>query len=95
MKKTIILFILVLLLSGCVGVKKEQVYRAADNSTLTLYPDNQFIVHYTDGNQTWTGVYQKRGDSIVCTVPIGIAITFTQKENSIIDQYGETWQQIQ
>jgi hypothetical protein len=95
MKKSIIFLILMLLLSGCVGVAKERVYRAADNSTLTLYPDNQFTIFYAIDKQTWTGAYQIRGDSIVCTVPIGIAITFTQKENSIIDQYGETWQQMQ
>jgi hypothetical protein len=90
MKKTIILLILVLVLSGCVGVEKEKVIKSSDNSTITFYPDNHFIVYYTSDNTSWAGTYQIHGDIYEITfAAMGIVQTFKSNETAFVLQTGK------
>ncbi len=93
MNRLSILFILVILLSGCLDVKKEQVYRSPDNSTLTLYPDYTFKVHYMDTGNTWAGKYKIDGNTYELTFDaMGLVRTFTADGTKLIEENGDLWQ---
>ncbi len=92
-KSIIILILILLLLSGCVGVTKEQVYRAADNSTLTLYPDHTFKAHYTDTGNTWAGSYKINNNVYEITFAAsGLVRTFIANGTNLIEENGDLWQ---
>lgn len=100
-KGTIIILIIIyviILLSGCVGVKQEQTYThiAPYNNTeyLTLYPDGTFIgVFYEDRyfpHIELSGVYRITEKEVILTTPTGNTIILTKADNGLLFE-GDLW----
>ncbi len=89
--KKIILILAILALSGCIG-NQERVLKAADNSTLTLYPNGQLNIYFSGSGMSYGGVYSMQGDKILITYS-GLALSnvLTPKNGGYVDNEGEFW----
>lgn len=98
MNKILMLMLISALLSGCVGVEKEQSYsHAAEGNyteNLTLYPDGQWVgVFYEDRyfpQISLSGVYRNTEKEIILTTPTGNTIIF-KKEGKNLTYEDKIW----
>ncbi len=92
MKKTIIYVVLIAIISGCIDTQENRVLKGNDNSTITLYPNGQLVIHFASSDMSYSGVYVKQGDDLVLTYSgLGLSATLTPKGNGYVDQDGDVW----
>jgi hypothetical protein len=78
MNKLIIVFLIAVMLSGCIGAESiTGTYNGTNNNIkqLIIYPDSTFLVKIRDG-ETYSGVVRKEGDDYIFTAPL---LTFSTK----------------
>lgn len=96
--KTAIIFLILILLSGCIGEEKEKTYSHAvsknHTENFTLYPDGKWMgVFYGGGYDPkieLSGVYRITEKEIIMTTPTGKTFTF-KKEGTNFTYEGRTW----
>jgi hypothetical protein len=80
MKKIIIVFLIAVMLSGCIGTESItgtylESYNTSDyfprhmQETLTVYPDSTFLLKISDG-EVYSGVVRKEGNEYIFTAPL-------------------------
>jgi len=92
MKKIIILFLILVSISGCIDEENYKIYSYTDGSNFTLFNDETVYVYLTPHNVGYSGTYRITNSELYLIFPTGMTERLSRNGTAWVDKDGWRWE---